>query len=221
MNDKASHSGTNRATNRRWVLAERPKGMIEERHFRWVEEPVPALEADGEILVRNTYLSMDPTQRGWLAHDTYLPAVPIGDVVRSGAVGRVEASRNPDFAVGDLVQGLFGWQDYARILAKGAAAPTKLVPGVPVALAMSALGLTGITAYFGLLDVGRPKAGETVVVSGAAGATGSIAGQIARVKGCRAIGIAGGKDKCDWLVKEARFEAAIDYKSENVGARLR
>ena len=221
MNDKASHSGTNRATNRRWVLAERPKGMIEERHFRWVEEPVPALEADGEILVRNTYLSMDPTQRGWLAHDTYLPAVPIGDVVRSGAVGRVEASRNPDFAVGDLVQGLFGWQDYARILAKGAAAPTKLVPGVPVALAMSALGLTGITAYFGLLDVGRPKAGETVVVSGAAGATGSIAGQIARVKGCRAIGIAGGKDKCDWLVKEARFEAAVDYKSENVGARLR
>src|ERR1019366_7944694 len=122
---------------------------------------------------------------------------------------------------GDLVQGLFGWQDYARILATGPGKPTKLVPGVPIPLAMSALGMTGITAYFGLLDVGRPKAGETVVVSGAAGATGSIVGQIARIKGCRTVGIAGGKAKCDWLVGEAKFDAAIDYKSEKVGVRRR
>jgi NADPH-dependent curcumin reductase CurA len=207
--------------SRKWVLAERPQGMIDARHFRLEEEAVPALEADGEILVRNTYLSLDPTQRGWLARDTYLPAVALGEVVRSMAVGRVEASRNPEYAVGDLVQGLFGWQDYVRIQASGGRAPTKLLPGVPVPLAMSALGGTGITAYFGLLDVGRPKAGETVVVSGAAGATGSIVGQIARIKGCKAIGIAGGKDKCDWLVREARFDAAIDYKSENVASKLR
>jgi NADPH-dependent curcumin reductase CurA len=208
-------------TNRRWLLAERPTGMIEARHFRWAEEGVPNLESDGEILVRNLCLSMDPTQRGWLARDTYLPAVAIGEVVRSGAVGRVEESRSAEFAVGDLVQGVFGWQDYARVPTSGMGAPTKVPPGLPIPLAMSVLGMTGLTAYFGLLDVGRPKAGETVVVSGAAGATGSVVGQIARVKGCRAIGIAGGKDKCDWLVTEAHFDAAIDYKSENVGLRLR
>jgi NADPH-dependent curcumin reductase CurA len=207
-------------TNRRWLLAERPTGMIEDRHFRWVEEPVPTLDTDDEILVRNLYLSLDPTQRGWLARDTYLPAIAMGDVVRSGGLGRVEQSRSPDFAVGDLVQGLVGWQDYALLPTSAGRAPTKVPPGVPIPLAMSALGTTGLTAYFGLLDVGRPQAGETVVVSGAAGATGSIVGQIARIKGCRAIGIAGGKEKCQWLVREARFDAAIDYKSEDVRARL-
>jgi NADPH-dependent curcumin reductase CurA len=208
-------------TNRRWLLAERPTGMLEDRNFRWVEEPVPTLTDDGEILVRNLCLSLDPTQRGWLARDTYLPAVAIGEVVRSGGVGRVEESRSPDYAVGDLVQGLVGWQDYARIRPTGTATLTKLPPGVPIPLAMSVLGMTGITAYYGLLDVGRPQAGDTVVVSGAAGATGSIAGQIARIKGCRTIGIAGGKAKCDWLVQQARFDGAIDYKSEDVGARLK
>jgi hypothetical protein len=147
--------------------------------------------------------------------------VKIGDVVRSFAVGRVERSQNSAYAEGELVQGLFGWQDYALVPAKGPAAPTKVLPGVAIPLAMSALGLTGITAYFGLLDVGRPKAGETIVVSGAAGATGSVVGQIARIKECRAIGIAGGRDKCEWLVREAHFDAAIDYKAEDVGARLR
>ncbi|HEU4537232.1 MAG TPA: NADP-dependent oxidoreductase, partial [Polyangiaceae bacterium] len=143
--------------------------------------------------------------------------------IRSIAVGRVEQSRHPDYAVGDLVSGMFGWQDYAVVRGSGrpGARPTKLPPGVPVPLALSALGMTGVTAYFGLLDVGKPVAGETVVVSGAAGATGSVVGQIARLKGCRAIGIAGGKDKCDWLVREAKFDAAIDYKSEDVSARLR
>lgn len=208
-------------TNRRWLLAERPTGLVEDRNFRLSEEPAPETIADGEILVRNLYLSCDPTQRGWMARDTYLPAIAIGEVIRSFAAGRVEQSRSPDYAVGDLVSGVFGWQDYAVVRASGRSRPTKLPPGVPVPLALSALGMTGLTAYFGLLDVGKPVAGETVVVSGAAGATGSVVGQIARIKGCRAIGIAGGKDKCDWLVREAKFDAAIDYKAENVAARLR
>ncbi len=195
--------------------------MVEERSFRWAEEPVPELAADGEILVRNLMLSLDPTQRGWIARDTYLPAVKLGDVMRSGAAGRVVKSRSPGYAEGDLVMGMFGWQDYAVVKADAKSGPTKVLPGVPLELAMSTLGMTGITAYFGLLEVGRPLAGQTVVVSGAAGATGSVVAQIARIKGCRAIGIAGGKDKCDWLVKEARLDAAIDYKSEDVGARLR
>ncbi len=195
--------------------------MVEERTFRWSEEPVPELGADGEILVRNLVLSLDPTQRGWIARDTYLPAVKLGEVMRSGAAGRVVKSRSPGYAEGDLVMGMFGWQDYAVVKAGGKSAPTKVLPGVPLELAMSTLGLTGITAYFGLLEVGRPLQGQAVVVSGAAGATGSVVGQIARIQGCRAIGIAGGKDKCDWLVKEARFDGAIDYKSEDVGARLR
>jgi NADPH-dependent curcumin reductase CurA len=208
-------------SNRQWRLAERPIGMVEERHFQWAEEPVSEPRAEGEILVRNLYLSCDPTQRGWISRDTYLPAVAIGEVVRSGAVGRVEKSKSAAFAEGDLVQGLFGWQDYALVRANGPSAPRKLIPGVPIELQMSALGMTGLTGYFGLLEVGRPQAGETVVVSGAAGATGSVTGQIARIKGCRAIGIAGGKEKCEWLVNVARLDAAVDYKSEDVAARLR
>jgi NADPH-dependent curcumin reductase CurA len=195
--------------------------MVEERCFRWTEEPAPQPGADGEILVRNLVVSLDPTQRGWMARDTYLPAVKIGEVMRSGAAGRVVASRSPDYAVGDLVVGTFGWQDYALVKADGPMPPTKLPAGVPIELAMSTLGLTGITAYFGVQDVGRLAAGETFVVSGAAGATGSVAGQIARILGARVVGIAGGRAKCDWLVKEARFDAAIDYKSEDVAARLR
>jgi hypothetical protein len=205
--------------NRRWLLAERPTGMVEERNFRWSEEPVPDALAEGEVLVRNLYLSCDPTQRGWMARDTYLPAIRIGDVIRAGAAGRVERSRNPDYAPGDLVTGLFGWQDYAVV--RAGERPSKVPPGVALPLAMGVLGMTGLTAYFGLLDVGRPSPGETVVVSGAAGATGSIVGQIARLKGCRAVGIAGGREKCDWLVREAKFDAAIDYKAEDVSARLR
>ncbi len=204
--------------NRQWLLARRPQGTISREDFTWVEEgPVPS-PAEGELLVRNLWLSCDPTQRGWIAGDTYLPAVKIGEVVRSFAVGKVVESKHPKFRPGDLVQGLFGWQDYACVK-PGAAAP---VPqGVPVETAMSVLGVTGITAYFGLLEVGRPKAGETVVVSGAAGATGSVVGQIAKIHGCRAIGIAGGAEKCRWLVEDYGFDAAIDYKREEVGKRLK
>jgi NADPH-dependent curcumin reductase CurA len=194
--------------------------MIEEKNFRWVEEPVPT-PGEGEILVRVLYLSCDPTQRGWLARDSYVPAVKIGEVVRSGGVGRVVASKHPDFAVGELVSGLVGWQDYAVLRGGGMFPPAKVPEGAPIPLAMSALGLTGITAYFGLFEIGRPQPGDTVVVSGAAGATGLVVGQLARIHGCRAIGIAGGKEKCDWLTSVARFDAAIDYKAEALAPRLR
>jgi NADPH-dependent curcumin reductase CurA len=206
--------------NRQWLLATRPTGMIEDGNFSWVEGPVPTLDKDGQVLVRNLYLSVDPTQRGWLSRDTYVPAVRIGEVVRAFGAGRVVESRSPRFAVGDVVQGLFGWQDYAVADTAMPGAVSKLPGGVPVPLALSALGLTGLTAYFGLLDLGKPQAGETVVVSGAAGATGSAAGQIAKIQGCRAIGIAGGPEKCAWVVQELGLDACIDYKSENVQARL-
>jgi len=203
--------------NRQWLLARRPQGMIQDSDFNFVETDVPTPGA-GEVLVRTLMLSCDPTQRGWIAMDLYMPAVEIGEVVRSIGVGRIEASNNPDFAVGDIVAGLTGWQDYVAMNPKDQL--NKLPPGAPLELAMSALGMNGITAYFGLLDVGRPVAGETVVVSGAAGATGSVAGQIAKIKGCRAVGIAGGAEKCRWLTAEAGFDAAIDYKAEDVQARL-
>ena len=206
--------------NRQWLLARRPQGLPGAQDFQWVETEAPA-PGEGEVLVRNLWLSCDPTQRGWMAGDTYLPAVKIGEVVRSFAAGEVIESRHPKFKPGQLVQGLFGWQDYACARPGTVSAPSPVVPGVPVETAMSALGVTGITAYFGLLEVGRPKAGETVVVSGAAGATGSVVGQLAKIHGCRAVGIAGGAEKCGWLVDEYGFDAAIDYKREDVGKRLR
>ena len=206
--------------NRQWLLAKRPSGLVSEGDFRFVETAAPALE-DGEALIRNLYLSCDPTQRGWIAGDTYLPAVKIGEVVRSFAVGEIVESRHPKLQVGQLAQGLFGWQDYAVARPGTPTAPGPVPPGVSIETAMSALGLTGLTAYFGLLEVGRPKAGETVVVSGAAGATGSAVGQIAKLHGCRAIGVAGGADKCRYLTTELGFDAAIDYKSEDLYARLK
>jgi NADPH-dependent curcumin reductase len=204
--------------NRQWLLARRPRGMISDEDFTWVERPAPE-PAEGEVLIRNLYLSCDPTQRGWLARDTYLPAVAIGEVVRSVAAGEVVESKHPNFEPGQLVQGLFGWQDYVAVRST-ASSPTPLVPNVPIEAALGVLGLNGLTAYFGLLDIGRPESGETVVVSGAAGATGSAAGQIAKIKGCRVIGIAGGADKCRYLL-ELGFDAAIDYKQDDVRARLR
>jgi len=204
--------------NRQWKLARRPQGAIEDSDFDFVETEVPA-PGEGEVLVRTLMLSVDPTQRAWIARDTYLPAVQIGEVMRSFGAGRVEASNAPGFAVGDIVLGLVGWQDYVAMNPKGQLG--KLPAGAPLEPAMSVLGMTGMTAYFGLLDVGRPVAGETVVVSGAAGATGSVVGQIAKIKGCRAIGVAGGATKCGWLTDELGFDAAIDYKSENVKARLK
>jgi NADPH-dependent curcumin reductase CurA len=206
--------------NRQWLLARRPQGVICADDFQWSEIPINE-PADGEILVRNLCLSCDPTQRGWMSGNTYWPAVKLGEVMRSFAVGEVIVSRNAAFRPGQWVQGLFGWQDYC-VAGQGGAYPILPVPpGVPIESALSALGNTGMTAYFGLLDVGRPRPGESVVVSAAAGATGSAVGQIAKIKGCRTIGIAGGPDKCHGLVTELGFDAAIDYKSENVMTRLR
>jgi NADPH-dependent curcumin reductase CurA len=208
----------NAKVNRQWLLARRPQGMVGADDFKWVESPVPE-PSDGQVLVRNLYLSCDPTQRGWMARDTYLPAMKLGEVVRSGAAAEVVKSRHPDFEPGQLVQGMLGWQDFAVVTPKGASL-FPLLPGIPIEASLSVLGLNGLTAYVGLLEIGQPQPGETVVVSAAAGATGATAGQIALIKGCRVVGIAGGADKCRYLL-ELGFDAAIDYKSEDVNARLR
>jgi NADPH-dependent curcumin reductase len=205
--------------NRQWMLDARPAGKLTGKEFRWNEAIIPQ-PADGQVLVRNLWLSFDPTQRGWMSGDSYVPMVLIGDVMRALAVGQVILSRNPNFEVGDLVQGGFGWQDYIAADDHVFGGLRKLPAGVPPNLALSLYGITGPTAYFGMIDIGEIKAGETVVVSGAAGSTGSVAGQIAKIKGCRVIGTAGGKEKCDWLVNVAHFDAAIDYKSEDIGGRL-
>ena len=206
------------AENRQWKLAQRPNGKLLRSDFVFGSAPIPT-PGEGEVLIRNAYLSCDPTQRAWFSYDTYLPIIQIGEVVRSVAAGRIEASNHPEYKVGEWVTGLFGWQDYA-VVKPGRGTVTRMPAGVPLELAMGALGLTGMTAYVGLLDFGKPKEGETVVVSGAAGATGSVAGQIAKLKGCRVIGIAGGAEKCKWVVEEAGFDACIDYKSESVSKRL-
>jgi NADPH-dependent curcumin reductase CurA len=206
--------------NRQWLLAARPQGMVKESDFRWNEAPIPE-PADGEVLVRVRYVSFDPAMRGWMEdRPSYLPPVAIGEPMRAGAIGEVVTSRAPGFAPGELVQGTFGWQDYALARPAGPIPLTKIPAGVPPTWPLGVLGITGLTAYFGMLDLGKPQAGETVVVSGAAGATGSIAGQLAKIAGARVIGIAGGAEKCAWLTKEAHFDAAIDYKGESVPARL-
>lgn len=206
--------------NRRWVLKNRPVGAITPDVLELESVPLPEL-AEGQVLVRNVWLSLDPTNRIWMSdREQYLPPVELGAVMRGGTLGVVEESRDPNFTPGMLVSpGLSGWQDYE--VAWGAmcrALPT--LPGIHPTAFMSVLGVTGWTAYFGLLDIGQPKPNETVVVSAAAGAVGSIVGQIAKIKGARVIGIAGGPDKCRWLVEELGFDGAIDYRSEDVGAAL-
>jgi NADPH-dependent curcumin reductase len=205
--------------NRQWILDARPTGKLTGDEFRWAEAPIPK-PSDGQVLLRTLWLSIDPAQRIWMARDSYKPAVPLGDVMHSVSVGQVIESRRPDFQEGDVVQGAFGWQDYAVTDGKGFGGLEKVPASTPPNLTLSLLGLNGVTAYFGILETGQVKAGETVVVSGAAGATGSIAGQIAKIKGARVIGTAGSQEKCDWLVNEAHFDAAINYRSEDVGARL-
>ena len=208
-------------TNRRWLLARRPSGStIEVADFGWDEAPVPDLE-DGEILIRNDCLSCDPAQQAWMTVDTYLPAMRTGEVIRSIAFGEVLASRDPAFRPGDRVQGMLGWQDYATVRQGGPYPIMPVPPEVPGPTALSALGSTGMAAYFGLLEIGRPTAKETVLVSAAAGATGSVVWQIAKILGCRAVGIAGGPDKCRYLTDELGFDAAIDYRNDNVLTRLR
>ena len=204
--------------NRQWMLARRPEGALKDSDFTFVETEVPA-PGEGEVLVRTLMLSCDPAQRAWFAGDTYLPAVKTGEVVRAFGAGQVETSNSPGFKVGDIVLGLVGWQDFVAVNPKGHF--NKLPPGRVARAGDERARHERPHRLFGLLDVGRPVPGETVVVSGAAGATGSIVGQIAKIKDCRAIGIAGGPEKCRWLTDEAGFDAAIDYKSEDVKARLK
>jgi hypothetical protein len=207
--------------NRRLVLAERPSGMVDERTTRLEEVALPELSA-GEALAKVRYLSIDPTIRTWMDDAPgYLPPIGIGEVVRAGGVAEVLQSNSELYAPGDLLFGLTGWQEYV-IADGGERAMQKLPPGVSPTAALGVLGLNGVTAYFGLLDVAKLKEGDVVVVSGAAGATGSAAGQIAKIKGAgKVVGIAGGPQKCSWIVEELGFDAAIDYKGEDVAARLR
>jgi NADPH-dependent curcumin reductase CurA len=184
-----------------------------------VEEPKP-VAAEGQFVIRVDYLSIDPAMRTWMnAGRSYVPPVEIGEVMRALGVGHVVESRHPGFSVGDDVSGIFGVQRYA--LSDGAEVNTLDSRLAPATTYLGALGISGLTAYFGLLDVGRPEPGQTVLVSGAAGSVGSIVGQIARIKGCRAVGIAGGEDKCRWLVDEVGFDAAIDYKAADLRKELK
>jgi NADPH-dependent curcumin reductase len=199
----------------------RPIEMFTEDCFEVVEAPVPE-PGDGEAVVKIEYFSLDPAMRGWVRDErSYLPPVPIGDVMRSGAAGRVIASNNPSFPVGSGVMGLLGWQEYAVIGGASGAMANSLPDGVELLDSLSLFGSTGVTAYFGVTDVGQAVAGETFVVSGAAGGVGSIAGQVANIIGCRVVGIAGGKEKCGWVVDELGFDSCIDYKEGNVTDALR
>jgi NADPH-dependent curcumin reductase CurA len=205
--------------NRQWRLARRPDGAFSPDVVELTEEAVPT-PADGEALVAVTHLSMDPTIRGWMEHDTYLPKIPEGGVVRSLGVGTVVASRSDRYTEGDMVSGMTGWQEW--MLADDGSHSMQVLPaGTDPLDAVGLFGPTGLAAYFGLLEVGRPVAGETVLVSGAAGATGSVAGQIAKHRGCRVIGTAGSDEKCRTVVDEYRFDGCINYRTERIGGRLR
>ena len=207
------------AVNHQFRLAARPVGLPKRSDWSLTEEPVPE-PSDGEFLVKILYISLDPAMRGWMNEGrSYIAPVGIGKVMRAGAVGRVIASKHTGFAVGDHVYGRFGVQEYAPSKGDGV---TKVDPiQAPLPVFLGTLGLPGMTAYFGLLDIGKPQAGQTVVVSGAAGAVGMVVGQIARVHGCRVVGIAGGPEKCRYLVTELGFDTAIDYKTEDVRKALR
>jgi NADPH:quinone reductase len=197
--------------NKQIVLAQRPEGFPKETDFRLVESTVPT-PVTGEILVRTLYLSVDPYMRGRMNDvKSYAPPVKLGEVMVGGVVGQVAESRHPQFQKGDFVEGFLGWQQFAVSDGKGI---RKIDPNLaPLSTALSVLGMPGLTAYFGLLEIGRPQPGETVVVSGAAGAVGSMVGQIARVKACRVVGVAGSDQKVDYLVRELNFDAAFNYKT--------
>ena len=201
-------------SNRQFRLAARPVGMPKRSDWSLTAEPARE-PGPGEFLVKVLLISLDPAMRGWMNEGrSYIKPVELGEVMRALGLGQVVASQHPGWAVGEFVYGLLGVQEYATTTGAGL---TKVDPGIaPLPVYLSLLGMPGLTAYFGLLDVGRPQPGETVVVSAAAGAVGGVAGQIARIKGCRAVGIAGGPAKCRYITEELGYDAAIDYKAENV-----
>lgn len=200
--------------NRRIILKARPIGIPRLSDFGEERAEIPEL-GDGQVLLRNIYLSLDPAIRGWMSpqEDSYQPPIPIDEVMRGVTVARVEKTNNADFQVGDHVMGLNGWEQWSVSEGRGFINKIPSEMGLPMSNFLSVLGTTGMTAYFGLLDVGKPVSGETVLVSAAAGAVGSLVGQIAKNQGCRAVGIAGGKEKCKRLIDFYGFDAAIDYKA--------
>jgi NADPH-dependent curcumin reductase CurA len=204
--------------NQQIILTSRPKGMPTMEQFRFAEAPIPEV-GEGQALVRTLYISVDPYMRGRMNEGkSYVPPFQLNEVITGGAVGQVVESKEPDLRPGDFVSGQWGWQTYtvtdAQKLIKLDLAPAAL----PMALGV--LGMTGLTAYFGLLDIGKPQSGETVVVSGAAGAVGVVVGQLAKIQGCRAVGIAGSDEKLAYLTKELGFDAAVNYKSDDFASAL-
>jgi NADPH-dependent curcumin reductase CurA len=207
----------NANVNRQILLVEKPAGKLGEAHFKLTSAAIPEPK-DGEVLLRVRYISLDAANRAWMHGATYRSAVEANSVMAGGAIAEVVASNSPDLKPGDIVFGDTGWQDYAVVPARHLARMPKMEP---MSHLLSIYGVAGLTAYFGLLEIGKPKSSETVVVSAAAGSVGSIVGQIARIKGCRAVGIAGGKDKCQWLTSELGFDAAVDYKDGALFKALR
>lgn len=208
--------------NRQWLLRERPTGSVGPEHFELVTSAMPQPDLDaGQVLVKTLMLGFDPAMRMWLMDEpSYLPPVAIGEPMRASGVGQVVQSKNPALPPGSLVQGLLNWQEYS-ICDPASPIPANPLPaGTPPGVALSVFGSTTLTAYFGLLDVGQPRSSDTVLVSGAAGATGSMVAQIARLKGCRVIGIAGGEQKCQWLREACKIGEVIDYKSEDLMSRI-
>ncbi len=206
--------------NRRFLLRERPTGRIGLDTFELSEVPIPDI-GDGEALVRVDWISLDPTNRTWINETpTYLPPVGIGEVMRAGGLGKVVASKNPNYVVGQIVQGFVGWQEYAVASDTVPLLPVDVAEGVSPSTYMGALGITGLTAWIGIREIGKPQPGETVVVSAAAGAVGSVAGQLAKADGARVVGIAGGPEKCALLTEQLGFDVAVDHRADDWAAQL-
>jgi NADPH-dependent curcumin reductase len=206
-------------TNRQWLFERRPEGPVGPHNFRWARSPIPT-PAQGQMLVRNLWLSLEPTQLLGMLAPPEQGGYPIGATVPGFAASRVLESRIPAFQPGDVVYGASGWEDYSVVDGKGYWDTTKVPPGVAPNLAVGTLGITGIVAYFGVTEIAKPRPGETFVVSAAMGGVGSVAAQIAKILGLRVIGIAGGREKCDWLRAEAHLDGTIDHRTEDVAARL-
>jgi len=217
INHHHGRDGMSASVNRQILLVEKPAGKLGPEHFKLTNAAIPEPK-EGEALLRVRYISLDAANRAWMHGATYRSAVEANTVMAGGGIAEVVTSKAPGLAAGDLVFGDTGWQDYAAVPAKHL---TRMPKVEPMTHLLSIYGVAGLTAYFGLLEIGKPKQGETVVVSAAAGSVGSIVGQIARIKGCRVVGIAGGKDKCHWLTSELGFDAAVDYKDGAVFKALR
>jgi NADPH-dependent curcumin reductase CurA len=207
--------------NRRFALRQRPEGRIDDQTFELVEEELPGIE-DGEALVRAEWISLDPTNRGWISDvPGYLPPVAIGETMRGLGLGRVVESKRPDYEEGQLVQGLTGWTEHFIASDTAQLQRVPAVEGVSPGLYLGALGMTGLTAWVGMREIGKPREGETVVISAAAGAVGSVAGQLAKRDGARVVGIVGGPEKCSILTEKLGFDAAVDHRAEDWHAQLK